>query len=112
MPDVPLSSIYRCCVRQTRMPVGIALTRVLARQRVTCETEWLVVSLRHTWAAHMTEVRKTQRASSADHVAFKIAGAKVTGRKAGVLHRAFLKLFESAFEEWSSPDDEAAFRDL
>jgi hypothetical protein len=35
-----------------------------------------------------------------------------TLRKADVLDRAFLLLTEGAFEEWNSPEDEAAFRDL
>jgi AbrB family looped-hinge helix DNA binding protein len=58
------------------------------------------------------EVRRALKLTSGDRVAFEIAHGKVTVRKADVLDRAFLKLSEAAFEEWSSPEDEAAFRDL
>lgn len=58
------------------------------------------------------EVRRALKLSSGDRVAFEIANGKVTVRKADVLDRAFLKLSEDAFEEWNSPEDEAAFRDL
>ena len=58
------------------------------------------------------EVRKVLKLSFGDRVAFEIANGKVTVRKADVLDRAFLKLSESAFEEWNSAEDEAAFRDL
>jgi hypothetical protein len=37
---------------------------------------------------------------------------KVTLRRVEIVDRAFLKLAEEAFEEWNSPEDEAAFRDL
>jgi hypothetical protein len=35
-----------------------------------------------------------------------------TFRRADSQDAAFLKLSEIAFEEWNSPEDEAAFRDL
>jgi antitoxin PrlF len=57
-------------------------------------------------------VRKALRLSAGDRVAFEVANGKVTLRKADPLDRAFLELSEAAFEEWNSPEDEAAFRDL
>lgn len=57
-------------------------------------------------------VRKALRLAAGDRVAFEVARGKVTLRKADPLDRAFLKLAEAAFEEWNSPEDEAAFRDL
>jgi AbrB family looped-hinge helix DNA binding protein len=57
-------------------------------------------------------VRRALRLASGDHVAFEVTKGKVTLRKADPLDRAFLKLAESAFEEWNSPEDEKAFRDL
>jgi antitoxin PrlF len=58
------------------------------------------------------EVRRALKISSGDRVAFEISNGKVTVRKADVVDRAFLKLSEGAFEEWNSPEDEAAFREL
>lgn len=58
------------------------------------------------------EVRKALRLAAGDRVAFEMRNGKVTLRKADALDRAFLKLSETAFEEWNSPEDEAAFRDL
>ena len=57
-------------------------------------------------------VRRALRLAAGDRVAFEVAHGKVTLRKADPLDRAFLKLAETAFEEWNSPEDEAAFRDL
>ena len=58
------------------------------------------------------EVRRALRLKEGDNVLFEIKKGKVTLRRAEALDRAFLKLAESAFEEWNSPEDEAAFRDL
>ena len=58
------------------------------------------------------EIRKALKLGAGDRVAFELANGKVTLRKADMLDRAFLKLAEGAFEEWNSPEDEAAFRDL
>jgi antitoxin PrlF len=57
-------------------------------------------------------VRRALRLGAGDRVAFELANGKVTLRKADMLDRAFLKVAEAAFEDWSSPEDEAAFRDL
>ena len=56
--------------------------------------------------------RRALRLPAGDRVAFEVANGKVTLRKADPLDRAFLKLAEGAFEEWNSPEDEAAFRHL
>ncbi|HUB85717.1 MAG TPA: AbrB/MazE/SpoVT family DNA-binding domain-containing protein [Rhizomicrobium sp.] len=58
------------------------------------------------------EVRKALRLKEGDSVMFEMDKGKVTLRRAEALDRAFLKLAESAFDEWNSPEDEAAFRDL
>jgi antitoxin PrlF len=58
------------------------------------------------------EVRRALRLQAGDRVAFELKNGKVTVRRADSLDRAFLKLAEMAFEEWNSPEDEAAFRDL
>ncbi|HEY2067976.1 MAG TPA: AbrB/MazE/SpoVT family DNA-binding domain-containing protein [Rhizomicrobium sp.] len=57
-------------------------------------------------------VRKALRLKEGDSVLFALDKGKVTIRKAEVLDRAFLKLAEAAFDDWNSPEDEAAFRDL
>ena len=58
------------------------------------------------------EIRKALRLKEGDTVLFEMHNGKVTVRRAEVLDRAFLKLAEEVFEEWNSPEDEAAFRDL
>lgn len=58
------------------------------------------------------EVRKALRLKQGDTVVFEMNKGKVTIRRAEALDRAFLKLAESAFDEWNSPEDEAAFREL
>jgi len=57
-------------------------------------------------------VRRALGLAVGDRVAFELANGMATLRKADVLDRAFLLLTEGAFEEWNSPEDEAAFRDL
>jgi AbrB family looped-hinge helix DNA binding protein len=58
------------------------------------------------------EVRKALRLKQGDTVVFEMDKGKVMIRRAEALDRAFLKLAETAFEEWNSPEDEAAFREL
>ncbi len=58
------------------------------------------------------EVRKALRLKEGDRVVFEMKGGKVVVRKAEAMDRAFLALADAAFEEWNSPEDEAAFRDL
>jgi AbrB family looped-hinge helix DNA binding protein len=57
-------------------------------------------------------VRKVLRLATGDRIAFEVTNGKVILRKADPLDRAFLELAEMAFEEWNSPEDEMAFRDL
>ena len=57
-------------------------------------------------------VRKALGIKQGDRVIFDVRNNKVTLRRAEALDRAFLKLGEAAFEDWNSPEDEAAFRDL
>ncbi len=58
------------------------------------------------------EVRRALRLHEGDRVVFEMQKGKVTIRRAESLDHAFLKLAEAAFEDWNSPEDEAAFRDL
>ena len=58
------------------------------------------------------EIRSALRLSPGDSIVFEMKSGNVTLRKADKVDRAFMKLSESAFEEWNSPEDEAAFRDL
>ena len=58
------------------------------------------------------EVRKALRLKEGDQLLFEVDKNKVTLRRAGTPDHAFLKLSETAFEEWNSPEDEAAFGDL
>ena len=58
------------------------------------------------------EIRKALRLKSGDGVLFEMGHGKVTLRRVDPLDRTFLKLSETAFEEWNSAEDEAAFRDL
>jgi len=57
-------------------------------------------------------VRKALRLKEGDSVVFELAKDKVTLRRAEAMDRAFLKLAETAFDEWNSAEDEAAFGDL
>ncbi|HEY3776662.1 MAG TPA: type II toxin-antitoxin system PrlF family antitoxin [Rhizomicrobium sp.] len=57
-------------------------------------------------------IRRVLRIGTGDSVAFEVANGKVTLRRAERLDRAFLKLAEGAFDDWNSPEDDAAFRDL
>jgi len=58
------------------------------------------------------EVRRALRLQTGDRVVFDLKNGKVTLKRADALDAAFLKLSEIAFEEWNSPEDEVAFRDL
>jgi len=58
------------------------------------------------------EIRKALSLKEGDRVVFALEKGKVTLRRAEAVDRAFLKLSEEAFDEWNSPEDEAAFRDL
>ncbi len=60
----------------------------------------------------MTKNRKGPRLKQGDTLPFPLNKGKVTLRKAEWLDRAFLKLAETAFEHWNSPQDEATFHDL
>ena len=57
-------------------------------------------------------IRKALRLKEGDTVVFEMDKGKVTIRRAEALDRAFLKLAETTFDEWNSPEDEAAFREL
>jgi AbrB family looped-hinge helix DNA binding protein len=58
------------------------------------------------------EVCRALRLKPGDWVAFDLKEGKVMLRRAATLDEAFLKLSEIAFEEWTSPEAEAAFREL
>lgn len=57
-------------------------------------------------------VRKALKLKEGDSVLFDLKNGKVSLRRALAVDRAFLKLGEAAFDEWNSPEDEVAFRDL
>ena len=57
-------------------------------------------------------VRKALHLKEGDRVLLDLKNGKVSLSRAQPLNRSFLKLGEAAFEEWNSPEDEAAFRDL
>jgi AbrB family looped-hinge helix DNA binding protein len=58
------------------------------------------------------KVRRTLGLGAGDLVAFELANGMVTVRKAGTVDCAFLKMSESAFNDWNSPEDDAAFHEL
>jgi antitoxin PrlF len=58
------------------------------------------------------KIRRVLNLKEGDTVVFVLERGKVTLRRAEAIDRAFLKLSEAAFDEWNSPEDEAAFRDL
>ena len=58
------------------------------------------------------EVRRALQLKEGDKVVFEMKKGKVTVRRAEPIDAAWLKLSEAAFEDWNSPEDEAAFRDL
>ena len=58
------------------------------------------------------EVRKMLRLKQGDRIQFEMSKGNLLLRRAEPLDRAFRKLGEAAFEEWNSPEDEAAFREL
>lgn len=57
-------------------------------------------------------VRKVLGLDQGDSVAFVIEGDKVLLRRATPLDREFAKALEGTLEEWLSPNDEEAYRDL
>lgn len=58
------------------------------------------------------EVRRALGLRSGDRVVFEMKRGKVSIRKAARLDRHFQMLADEAFSEWSSAEDEDAFRDL
>ena len=58
------------------------------------------------------EVRDAVGLSPGDHVSYEVRGEEVVLRRVEPLEAAFHKALESTLEEWASPEDEAAFRDL
>jgi AbrB family looped-hinge helix DNA binding protein len=58
------------------------------------------------------KVRKALNLKAGDLVGFEIDGGKVMLRPVKPLDRAYLKALESTLNEWQSPEDEEAYRDL
>ncbi|MFO1429711.1 MAG: type II toxin-antitoxin system PrlF family antitoxin [Candidatus Competibacteraceae bacterium] len=58
------------------------------------------------------EVRRVLGIGRGDSLAFAIEDGKVLLRRATPLDREFANALQSTLEEWSSPHDEAAYRDL
>ncbi len=57
-------------------------------------------------------VRRLLKLSAGDAIAFDVDRAEVRLRKAQPVDLAFARALESTLGEWSSPEDEAAYRDL
>lgn len=57
-------------------------------------------------------VRRSLRLSAGDAIAFDVYKGEVRLRKAQPVDLAFAKALESTLGEWSSPEDEEAYRDL
>jgi AbrB family looped-hinge helix DNA binding protein len=58
------------------------------------------------------DVRKALNLKTGDRVLFELKGGTVSLRRAEKLDRGFMALADAAFDEWNSPEDEAAFRGL
>jgi antitoxin PrlF len=58
------------------------------------------------------KVRETLRARPGDSVVYEIDGSTVRMRRAGPFDVLFHASSSGALEEWNSPEDEKAFRDL
>lgn len=58
------------------------------------------------------EVRKALRLSAGDAIAFDVEDGEVRLRKAGPVDLAFSRAVEGTLDEWASPEDEDAYRDL
>lgn len=57
-------------------------------------------------------VRKVMHLQAGDVVAFDIHGETVTLRKASPVDLAFTQALEETLSEWTTEQDEAAYRDL
>jgi AbrB family looped-hinge helix DNA binding protein len=58
------------------------------------------------------DVRTTLGVKAGDHVAFEVEDGKVVVRKARPIDRAWAVAISETLTEWSSDEDEQAFRDL
>ena len=58
------------------------------------------------------KVRQAARLKTGDVVAFDVEGDRVLMRKLAPGGDGYLKAVERTLTEWSSPEDEAAWRDL
>ena len=59
-----------------------------------------------------TPVRKALRLKAGDMIGFEIDGTRVTLRHVTPLDLAFAQALEGTLGEWSSKEDEQAFKDL
>jgi len=58
------------------------------------------------------KVRESLRANPGDVIEYEIQGNLVMVRRVGPFDRAFHEALSDTLTEWSSPEDEEAFRDL
>ena len=58
------------------------------------------------------KVREELGLKKGDSVAFEVRGKRVTLKKATPFDLGFAKSLESTLDEWSSDNDEKAYRDL
>jgi antitoxin PrlF len=59
-----------------------------------------------------TSIRKALNLSAGDLIGFEIIGAEVRLTRVTPLDVAFTQALESTLEEWSSENDDIAFKDL
>ena len=57
-------------------------------------------------------VRKALQLKAGDAIAFDVEDGEVRLRKAGPVDLAFSRAVEGTLDEWASPEDEDAYRDL
>jgi len=58
------------------------------------------------------KIREALRAKPGDMIEYEVQGNIVVLRRAGPFDRAFHAALSDTLTEWSSPEDEEAFRDL
>jgi len=58
------------------------------------------------------KVRESLHANAGDLIEYEVQGNVVMIRRAGPFDRAFHGALSDTLTEWSSPEDEEAFRDL
>ena len=58
------------------------------------------------------KIRESLRANAGDLIEYEVQGNIIVIRRAGPFDRGFHAALSETLSEWSSPEDEEAFRDL